>query len=264
MATLVPIWGTPSETINSRHAPSIEAAFRELLEASGIMPIVSSGGGSRNLADAIAVGTGAASDHYESNAKGRAAIDLYNQRAFRNWDEPRFESIMARYGWWNITIGGDPFPSEPWHFANHDPDPWQPPPAPPKPKGVPMFTIIRDPATTFVYAVGADGRRTGIQNERQFSALTRLRASIFNTGQDVEEFFTGDFDDPGWGNLRAILDAINGDGEPQETTWKPSDQDLAKIGAAVNVKGLVEQIDRLAEADKIELLAAINKPRTVS
>lgn len=134
------------------------------------------------------------------------------------------------------------------------------------PKGIPMFTIIRDPATTFVYAVGADGRRTGVQNERQFSALTRLRESIFNTGQDIEEFFIGDFDDPEWGNLRSILDAINGDGEPQETTWKPSDQDLAKIGAAarIDTAKLLADIAKLDDAEHAKIVAEINKPRTAT
>jgi hypothetical protein len=102
------------EDIGDAYAPSINAAFRELYLASGMAPRVKSPlGGRRTLAQAIKLGTGARSDHY----KGRA-VDIDNQRWFRNWNEARFISILAKYGWRNVQIDGRPFPLEPWHFAN--------------------------------------------------------------------------------------------------------------------------------------------------
>ena len=122
MAALAPIIYN-NETIQARYAPSLNAAFKELRAASGITPIVTApDGGARTAAEQQALASVAQwwlSDHYEDNSQGYAAIDLYNQRAFRNWDEARFIQIMANRGWLNIDISGNPFPSEPWHFANH-------------------------------------------------------------------------------------------------------------------------------------------------
>jgi hypothetical protein len=102
------------EDIGDAYAPSLNAAFRELYLAAGRPPIVKSPlGGKRTLWEAIKLGTGARSDHY----KGRA-VDIDNQRWFRNWNEARFISILAKYGWRNVQIDGRPFPLEPWHFAN--------------------------------------------------------------------------------------------------------------------------------------------------
>lgn len=116
-----------SETISARHAPSLNAAFKELFEASGIKPrVLTPDGGARTKEECIALGLDwRLSDHYEDSPKGRAAIDLDNQRTFRNWNEPLFLAIMAKHGWHNIQINGLPFPSEPWHFANHDASPQQ-------------------------------------------------------------------------------------------------------------------------------------------
>lgn len=125
MAALAPIIYN-AETISARHAPSLNAAFQELYQASGIYPIVQTpDGGARTKAECIALGLDwSLSDHYEDSPKGRAAVDIWNQRAFRNAiGDARFEGILAKWGWRNIQINGAPFPSEPWHFANHDPAP---------------------------------------------------------------------------------------------------------------------------------------------
>lgn len=107
------------EDIGDAYAPSLNAAFRELYLASGRAPLVKSPlGGRRTLWQAIRLGTGSRSDHY----KGRA-VDIDNQRWFRNWNEPRFLGILAKHGWRNVQINGDPFPREPWHFANQSAHP---------------------------------------------------------------------------------------------------------------------------------------------
>lgn len=105
-----------AEDIGDAYAPSLNAAFRELYLASGQAPRVKAPlGGKRTLAQALAVpgAAGRNSDHF----KGRA-VDIDNQRWFRNWNETRFLAILAKYGWHNVQINGRPFPSEPWHFAN--------------------------------------------------------------------------------------------------------------------------------------------------
>lgn len=140
-------------------------------------------------------------------------------------------------------------------------------PEPIKPKGLPMFALIRDPSKGWIYAVGEDGRKAPIQNERQFGAITRLRKAMLNTGDEVEDFYDGDFVDPEWGDLDRVLKSINGpytDVKPVAPTWAPTPEELAAIGAGVKFDALLKQIDKLTEADKVELLAAINKPRTVA
>lgn len=139
--------------------------------------------------------------------------------------------------------------------------------SPSKPKGLPMFAIFREASTGWIFAVGEDGRRAPIQNEKQFTALRRLRDAMLYTGDKVEEFYLGDFTDSAWGDLDRILNAINGPRTatpPPAPTWAPTPAELAAIGAAAkpDISALVREIDKLAEADKAELLAAINKPRT--
>lgn len=136
------------------------------------------------------------------------------------------------------------------------------------PKGIPMFAIIREASTGWIFAVGEDGRRAPIQNDKQYTALRRLRDAMFYTGEKIEEFYLGDFTDPAWGDLDRILRSINGpytDIKQPAPTWAPTPAELAAIGAAAkpDVSALLKDIDKLTEADKNELLAAINKPRTV-
>lgn len=116
-------------TINARFSAAINGAFKELFAASGIRPVVYAGwetsdgipGGSRTLLEAIRAGSGPRSNHYENNPY--AAVDINNQRQFRNWDEGRFLAILAKWGFHNVQINGAPFPSEPWHFANQSDNP---------------------------------------------------------------------------------------------------------------------------------------------
>lgn len=245
MATLVPIWGTPSETINARHAPSIEAAFKELYKASGIVPIVSQGGGSRTLAEAIAVGTGAASDHYQDNAKGRAAVDINNQRTFRNWNEPVFEATLAKWGWRNITIDGVPFPSEPWHFANHDIIPAALDIKPFTVGGPPMFGLVADPGAGLVFVVGITGRLEGVQSAPHLQALLDYREATQKSGtkfSDITNVRYGDFVGAR-GAISWYLNRVNGNPVVRAVAGK------AKVAAAVFTP---------------EEIAAVNEPRTTT
>jgi hypothetical protein len=125
MNTLVTIPGT-NALIQAAHLPSLAAAFDELTAAAGFRPVVlgapSDGipGGARTLAQSQIAGSGTLSDHYADNARGYAAVDIDNQRAFRNRiGSAAFEAILAKHGWRNIQINGAPFPNEPWHFARH-------------------------------------------------------------------------------------------------------------------------------------------------
>lgn len=120
-------------TVRAEMAPSLNAAFSEIHDACNLWPVVLNqaetaaagigpavSGGSRTLEESYAAGSGPSSDHYEDNALGHAAVDINNQRTLRNILGTRFESILAAHGWRNIDISGNPFPVEPWHFANHD------------------------------------------------------------------------------------------------------------------------------------------------
>lgn len=134
MASLVTIPGTIA-TVREGHATTLFAAFADLKKVTGVQPMVLAksqtedgiSGGSRTLAEAIKAGTGKSSDHYEDNALGRSAVDIDNQLYFRNVIGTAFEAILGKYGWHNMTIDGAPFPSEPWHFATHDPESPYPP-----------------------------------------------------------------------------------------------------------------------------------------
>lgn len=117
MANLAPIINS-AEQIGAAYAPSLNAAFRELHAIFGFWPIVRApNGGARTKEECIALGTSwRVSDHYEE--KGRA-VDIDNHRRFRDRNEILFMATMVKHGWRNVQINGKPFPSEPWHFANH-------------------------------------------------------------------------------------------------------------------------------------------------
>lgn len=119
MANLAPIVNS-AETINADFQSSINAAFTELHNLFGFWPVVlAPNGGARTQAQCDALGTPwAVSDHYE-DAQGRAAVDIDNQSTFRARNEALFLNTLAKYGWSNIQVNGQPFPREPWHFAKH-------------------------------------------------------------------------------------------------------------------------------------------------
>jgi len=72
-------------------------------------------GAGRTPAEQAVINPGqTASDH----VLGRA-IDIFNQREFRDHNEPEFLRILGDHGWHNVDISGQPFPREPWHFAKH-------------------------------------------------------------------------------------------------------------------------------------------------
>lgn len=119
MVNLVPIINS-TETISSDAAPSLNAAFTELHQLFGFWPVVFSPyGGARTKAECLQEGLSwEISDHYEG-AIGRAAVDIDNQRTFRNIDQKLFIDTLEKHGWHNMTTEGKDFPREPWHFANH-------------------------------------------------------------------------------------------------------------------------------------------------
>lgn len=114
--------GGVAEQIAAPVASSLSAAFLELYQASGEKPrVLRPYGGARTaqqcwdkkLSPYI-------SDHWEGAwvERGRAAVDIDNQVKLRALlGDIRFESILRRHGWQNVTVTGDPFPNEPWHFA---------------------------------------------------------------------------------------------------------------------------------------------------
>lgn len=135
MADLVPIPGC-SATIRRGHYASIAALFAELQSLTGIVPqvldtaeTIAAGitpqvsGGSRPLSECLAVGSSAASDHFEDNSFGRSAIDLNNHRDFRAaLGDTGFTTVMNKHGWFNMDISGNDFAREPWHWATHFPE----------------------------------------------------------------------------------------------------------------------------------------------
>lgn len=119
MATIV----YNAENIADAYAPSLNAAFVDLYNASGIRPRVIAPYGAWSSAAIDAAygikGRGSGSDHY----KGRA-VDIYNWSDIANRITlTRMKAILAARGWRNIQVNGDAFPTEPWHYANHSSTP---------------------------------------------------------------------------------------------------------------------------------------------
>lgn len=122
-----------AEQIGSVYAPSANAAMRELESVSGVTVRVKAPlGGARTKAECNALGTSwTISDHWEG--RGRA-LDVDNRGDITSGIARRrgitfnaavtvYYQIWAKWGWHNITTDGQPFPSEPWHLANHSTQP---------------------------------------------------------------------------------------------------------------------------------------------
>lgn len=109
-----------AETIASGAAQSFNSASADLESYFGFPPrVLAPVGGARTKAQCNALGTPwYVSDHYEG-AAGRAAVDIDNQREFRNINSAAFEYILGMHGWHNVTVSGVKFYREPWHFACH-------------------------------------------------------------------------------------------------------------------------------------------------
>jgi hypothetical protein len=114
-----------AEQIGTPYQASLNGALRDLESYFGFQAVVKAPvGGARTKAQCTALGTSwTVSDHYED--RPARAVDIDNHRRFRNINAAAFEWILAMHGWHNITISGEPFPEEPWHFANHDSHPQQ-------------------------------------------------------------------------------------------------------------------------------------------
>lgn len=109
------------ETIGAAYAPSLNAAFAELYELSGIKPEVRAPyGGARTADEQRQINPGqTVSDHVKERA-----VDIWNHQLIRNRiGSARFVAVLASRGWRNVQINGAPFPDEPWHFANQSSTP---------------------------------------------------------------------------------------------------------------------------------------------
>lgn len=136
-----------------------------------------------------------------------------------------------------------------------------------QPTGAPMFNLIAVPDAGLIYIQGIDGRREGIQSTAHLDALIRLRNGMLTPGAPMTMYF-GDLNGQR-GNCDWYLKRVNGQEPAKPAAAEPfkfSDDDLAKLGAVVriDVDELVSKIGALDDADHAALLAAINKPRTVS
>lgn len=86
----------------------------ELKDAFGFSPAVRSTGLYRTKAEQDRINPGqTVSDHL----KGRAA-DIRNWESYVRVDALKFYRILAKNGWRNIQVNGEPFRSEPWHWVN--------------------------------------------------------------------------------------------------------------------------------------------------
>lgn len=108
------------------YAPSWLSAAAELEAEFGFAPQISITKGQpigayRTAAEQASL-PGAAGAAFSDHTKGRA-VDIGNQRSFRNINETQFIGILAKHGWHNVNTQGDRFPSEPWHFANQSSSP---------------------------------------------------------------------------------------------------------------------------------------------
>lgn len=107
-----------TENIGDAYAPSLNAAFEEIYQASGVKPrvIAPYGAASSPAIDRAhgIKGRGPNSDHYKARA-----VDIANYAWIeRVIGRRELQAILARHGWDNVQSNGDPFPTEPWHFAN--------------------------------------------------------------------------------------------------------------------------------------------------
>lgn len=136
------------------------------------------------------------------------------------------------------------------------------------PTGVPMFTLSRDPGSGIIYVHGIDDRKEGVQSADHLNALVLYRKAMLR-GDGIEDIYYGDFVGTR-GCIDWYLGRVNGPrpakAGPVGVTWVPTDEELAAIGQAarVDVNDLLSRISKLDDAEHAQLLAAINKPRTVS
>lgn len=134
--------------------------------------------------------------------------------------------------------------------------------------GIPMFNLIKVPDLKQIVVQGLDGRREGVQSKAHLDALIAYRNGMLTPGDPMTMYY-GDF----VGNRGSIdwyLARVNGPrgaaADPDNDPIEFSDEDLAKIGAAIDIDfdALLARIAKLDDAEHAQLLTAINKPRTLS
>lgn len=148
------------------YAPSWLAAAAELEAAFGFPPEISITNGHpigayRTVAEQASL-PGAAGAAYSDHTKGRA-VDIGNQRRFRNIDEVRFIAILAAHGYFNVGSGGHPFPQEPWHFANQS--------ATPAGAGTLITTPEQENTMLLIYILDSEGRY-GVKGKGHYALVT--------------------------------------------------------------------------------------------
>lgn len=155
-----------AEQIGAPYWPSLDGALRELRRLSGKLPGVRYPlGGTRTYAEGLRANPyldPTISDHYF--AKGRAydadnrgeiitGIAVTQGVTFTRATQIYY-GTLAKFGWRNIQVNGEPFPLEPWHNANHSLSPagYGGTPLPSTPSTPPAPTIENeDPMTDARY-----------------------------------------------------------------------------------------------------------------
>lgn len=164
--------GTPQAlAVCARRVEALDAALEA---AFGFGLTISEGGDYRTAAeqDALYASGGTDTTTYNSMHCRGQAIDIYNQRSFRDVNEAVFVGICAQYG---ITF---PVAGEPWHavistyaFAGGIPDQ---PTASHRPTGVPMFVLFPNNDDNKWYAQGIKGRVRKLTDD-EFLQMSRLQ-----------------------------------------------------------------------------------------
>lgn len=105
------------ETLNLRSSQNFTGANKDLKKAFGLgMRVLTPSGGGRTPAQQQAMFDAGQTDTRPANSdhvKYRA-IDIDNQRTFRNANEAKFLAILKAWGW-RQTVS-----DEPWHFVNDE------------------------------------------------------------------------------------------------------------------------------------------------
>ncbi len=251
-----------AETIGDAYAPSLNAAFAQLRAASGITPVVLRPyGGDRTLAEQRAISPAVRDPSTSDHVKGRA-VDIDNHRALRNKLGGWFELILASHGWRNIDLSGRPFPSEPWHFASRTPAAAGGNPQPlPEPKDNDMIErrLLRQEGTIGVYKQ-VNNTLTPVIDEQQlleeqagFRALAAAGdAFLSQVGSTLAD-------------VVVVKDLRRAGVKLGESTWNPTAEQLAAIGAAVPqpehsdtaVVSAIRELAKQAALDHASTLAMI-------
>lgn len=240
-----------TENIGDAYAPSLNAAFADLASAFGFWPVVLAPyGGARTVAEQRAINP-AISPLLSDHVKGRA-VDINNQRSFRNVNQKLFLSILANHGWRNVQVNGAPFTAEPWHFANQSTNPAggdaTPLPTPEEDAVFGTFIDISQPAKGYTL-LGDAGTWLGISP----AVHSVLNAQGLIAQRPTKQMSTADH-----AALIALFPPVNSGGD-----LELSDADVAEIVAALghannaDVLAAIARLDTQSDTYQAQVLAAL-------